>query len=153
MRIIKLIIVVILVIIIILIIIILIIICKNIESWENRNNINFSQPITNIVSFAMGPENNSILDIRTPLPEIMRLLLFLLNMTMRVSMEYLLIQLLFMQQFVERIMRAIQIFEYLILLVLECTTRIRNIIQLIYLGGILNILICFIVIFMVEHLT
>ena len=149
MRIIKLIIVVILVIIIILIIIILIIICKNIESWENRNNINFSQPITNIVSFAMGPENNSILDIRTPLPEIMRLLLFLLNMTMRVSMEYLLLQLHFMQQFVERIMRAIQN----ILLMLECTTRIRNIIQLIYLDGLLNILTCFIMIFMVEHPT
>ena len=34
------------------------------ESWENRNNINFSQPNTNIASFTMAsfnsPENNSI---------------------------------------------------------------------------------------------
>ena len=45
------------------------------ESWENRNNINFSQPITNIASFTMASfnslENNSIIDVSTPLPAIL----------------------------------------------------------------------------------
>ena len=40
------------------------------ESWENRNNINFSQPNTNIASFD-SPDNNSILDDSTPLPAIL----------------------------------------------------------------------------------
>ena len=45
------------------------------ESWENCNNINFSQPNTNIASFTMAsfnsPDNNSILDDSTPLPAIL----------------------------------------------------------------------------------
>ena len=44
------------------------------ESLENRNDINFSQPNTNIASFTMAsfnsPDNNSILDDSTPLPAI-----------------------------------------------------------------------------------
>ena len=77
-----------------------------------------------------SPENNSILDVSAPLPAIwnhetpVRL-----NIPMRGLMEYLFIQLLLVQQLVERIMRAIQIFKYIILLILEYTTRIQNIIQ------------------------
>ena len=44
------------------------------ESWQNRNNIDFSQPTTNIASFTMAsfksPEYNSLLDVSTPLPAI-----------------------------------------------------------------------------------
>ena len=47
----------------------------HLESWENRNNINFSQPNTNIASFTMAsfnsPDINSILDDSTPLPAIL----------------------------------------------------------------------------------
>ena len=45
------------------------------ESWENRYNINFSQPNTNIASFTMAScnsaDNNSILDDSSPLPAIL----------------------------------------------------------------------------------
>ena len=99
------------------------------ESWENRNDINFNQPNTNIASFTMAsynsPDNNSILDDSTPLPAILNHETSVrLNIpTMPVLMEYLLIQSLFMQQFVVRIMRVKIIFRYIILPMLECTTR------------------------------
>ena len=45
------------------------------ESWENRNNINFSQLNINVASFTMAsfnsPDNSSILDDSTPLPAIL----------------------------------------------------------------------------------
>ena len=48
---------------------------KNIEFWENRNNINFTKPNRNIASFTMAsynsPDNNSILNDSTPLPAIL----------------------------------------------------------------------------------
>ena len=47
----------------------------HLESWENRNNNNFSQPNTNIASFTTAsynsPDINSILDDSTPLPAIL----------------------------------------------------------------------------------
>ena len=73
-----------------------------------------------------SPDNNSIVDDSTPLPAILNHetpVRFLSSTTMPVLMEYLLIQLLFMQQFVVRIMRVKIIFRYIILPMLECTTR------------------------------
>ena len=102
------------------------------ESWENHNNVNFGQPNTNIASFTMAsfnsPDNNSILDDSTPFPAILnhetpvRLNIPIEHNYARVD-EYLLIQLLFLQQFVVRIMRVKIIFKYIILPMLECTIR------------------------------
>ena len=116
-------------------------------------------------------DNNSIIDVSTPLPailnhetsgrlntptqhnytcveEVFLVHFFCLNSW---KIKWILIQLLFMHQFVERVMKAIQTFNYIILLMLECITKMQNILQLLYLGGIMNILICFIMIFMIEY--
>ena len=45
---------------IVIIIIIIIIMQGHFESWENRYNINFSQPNTNIASFTMASFNSPV---------------------------------------------------------------------------------------------
>ena len=132
------------------------------ESWENRNNVNFGQPITNIASFTMAsfnsPEDNSILDVSSPFPAILnhethvRLNIPIEHNSARVDGVFIDAIALYATICGRVINYEInKNFQIYIVLMLECTTRIQNIIQLIYLGGILNILICFIMIFMMEH--
>ena len=130
------------------------------ESWDNRNNINFSQPNTNIASFTMAsfssPNNNSTLDDSTPLPAILN---HETPVRLNISIEhnYARIDGVFIDTIVlhatirGKNYESKIIFRYIILPMFECTTKRQNIIQLVYLGGILNILICFIMIFMMEH--